>query len=84
MNYTPINNAFNTHHVNNTTYTGKILYNPECIFCSNPTSSALMNDGGSFRQCNKCRKNFKAQIVTETIQNYSYSTSHLQPNSQNR
>lgn len=77
MNYTPINNAFDTSHVNNTTYGGKIVYSPQCIFCGNPKSTQLMNDGGSFRQCEKCRKNFRAQILTNTVQNYSYSTSHL-------
>jgi hypothetical protein len=30
-----------------------------CIFCSSKESTALMNDG-SFRQCNRCKKRFKA------------------------
>lgn len=83
MNYTPITNAFNTQHVNNTTYGGKIVYSSKCIFCGNSSSNALMNDGGSFRQCQKCKKNFRAQVLTETVQNYSYSTSHLNSNNKN-
>lgn len=80
MNYTPIDNAFSTQHVNNRTYGGKIVYSPQCVFCGNETSIALMNDGGSFRQCQRCRKNFRAKVLTETVQNYSYSTSHLNSN----
>ena len=79
MNYTPVDNAFATSHVSNNTYRGKIVYSPQCIFCGNPSSVQLMNDGGSFRQCQRCKKNFRAKILTETVQNYSYSTSHLQP-----
>lgn len=78
MNYTPVNNAFITPHVNNSTYGGNIVYSPQCVFCGHDVSIQLMNDGGSFRQCQKCRKNFRARILTETVQNYSYSTSHLQ------
>lgn len=80
MNYTPINSAFNTQHVNAGTYGGEIVYSPQCIFCGNPNSKPLMNDGGSFRQCQKCKKNFRAQVLTGSVQNYSYSTSHLNSN----
>ena len=37
-------------------------YSPVCIFCSHNESKALMNDG-SFRQCARCRKQFKASII---------------------
>ena len=37
-------------------------FSPKCIFCSFHDSSSLLNDGGSFRQCNRCKKQFKAQL----------------------
>jgi|688.fasta_scaffold330877_3 hypothetical protein len=37
-------------------------FSPVCIFCSSNNSTSLMNDGGSFRQCNRCKKHFKARI----------------------
>ena len=37
-------------------------FSPICIFCSSKESSALTNDGGSFRQCNRCKKQFKARL----------------------
>jgi len=39
-------------------------FSPVCIFCNSPFSNALMADG-SYRQCLKCKKTFKAQIKTE-------------------
>jgi hypothetical protein len=38
-------------------------FSPVCIFCSSPDTISLMNDGGSFRQCNKCKKQFKARFI---------------------
>ena len=77
MNYTHLDEAYKIHHINSNTYGGTVSYSPICIYCKNPTSISLMNDGGSFRQCDKCRKNFKANVINESISNYSYSTSHL-------
>ena len=37
-------------------------YSKICIFCSCKESAPLINDG-SFRQCNQCKKQFKAQII---------------------
>jgi hypothetical protein len=37
-------------------------FSPICIFCSSKESKPLMNDGGSFRQCLKCNKQFRAKI----------------------
>jgi hypothetical protein len=37
-------------------------YSPVCVFCSHPESKALMNDG-SFRQCNQCKKQFRAVVI---------------------
>jgi hypothetical protein len=78
MNYTPLDNAYQIHHVQQGTYGGTIRYDPTCIFCKNSTSVSLMaTDGGSFRQCTKCRKHFRAKVVNEAISNFSYSTHHL-------
>ncbi len=72
-----LDEAYKIHHTNSNTYSGTIGYSPVCIYCRNPTSTSLMNDGGSFRQCNKCRKNFRATVLNNAISNFSYSTSHL-------
>ena len=78
MNYTPLEDAYKIHHTNSNTYTGTINYNPTCIYCNNPTSKSLMNsDGGSFRQCDRCRKNFRATVINSPINNLSFSTHHL-------
>ena len=37
-------------------------FSPNCIFCSSTDTIILLNDG-SFRQCNKCKKQFKSKIV---------------------
>jgi hypothetical protein len=37
-------------------------YSSICIYCSSNESKSLMNDGGSFRQCLKCNKQFRAKI----------------------
>ena len=77
MNYTNLDEAYKIHHINSNTYGGTIKYNTTCIYCKNPYSKSLMNDGGSFRQCERCRKNFKSTIMNQAIQNFSYSTHHL-------
>jgi hypothetical protein len=38
------------------------MYSNKCIFCSCTQTIPLTNDGGSFRQCSKCNKQFKAII----------------------
>ena len=79
MNYTSLDEAYKIHHINSNTYGGTVSYSPICIYCKNPSSKSLIpsQDGGSFRQCERCRKNFKATIITEPVQNFSYSTHHL-------
>ena len=57
MNFTSISDAYKIHHIRNDTYGGSIKYSPVCIFCKNNISISLMNDGGAFRQCQRCRKN---------------------------
>jgi hypothetical protein len=77
MNYTPLDDAFKIQHTNSNTYGGTIKYTATCIYCKNPSSKSLMNDGGAFRQCERCRKNFMATVVNPAIHNFSYSTHHL-------
>jgi len=79
MNYTPLDQAYKIHHSNSNTYEGTVSYNPICIYCTNTKSKPLIPfaDGGSFRQCVRCKKNFRANIITEAVQNYRYSTHHL-------
>ena len=38
-------------------------FSPKCIFCTSNESIPLSNDGGSFRQCNRCKKQFKAILL---------------------
>ena len=77
MNYTPLDEAYNIHHTSSNTYKGTIKYSPTCIFCKNTITIPLMNDGGSFRRCERCKKNFKATVITDAVNNFSYSTYHL-------
>ena len=77
MNYTHLDDAFKIHHTNSNTYGGTIHYSTVCIYCKYPLSKSLMNDGGAFRQCNQCKKNFMATVVTPAVNNLKYSTNHL-------
>jgi hypothetical protein len=77
MNYTSLDEAYKIHHINSNTYTGSIKYSPVCIYCKHTVSTSLMNDGGAFRRCDRCKKNFKAIILNQSITNFSYSTHHL-------
>lgn len=38
------------------------IYSVVCIFCSHKESTPLMTDG-SFRNCNRCKKQFKALMI---------------------
>jgi len=77
MNFTPLEEAYKIHHTNPNTYQGTIQYSTICIYCSYPHSKSLMNDGGSFRQCDRCRKQFRANVMSKPIQNFVQSTNHL-------
>ncbi len=72
-----LEDAYKIHHVASGTYGGTLKYSPKCIFCSSDNSISLMNDGGSYRRCMSCRKEFKATILNESVTNYIYSTRHL-------
>ena len=63
MNMTPLDQAFDYSTPLSINQFHLPKYSPICIYCSNPESISLMNDGGSFRQCLNCRKQFRAQIL---------------------
>ena len=44
-----------------------VRFSPKCIFCSSNNTTDLSKDGGSFRQCNTCKKQFKALLLKKQI-----------------
>lgn len=60
---TPINDAYQftsfSHYIKNGGL--QTRFSPICIFCSSNDSTPLINDG-SFRQCNRCKKQFKSRL----------------------
>lgn len=75
------NSAFNINHVQPGIYGGVIVYDQHCIYCNfNESKGLLQDDGGSFRQCNRCKKQFRANILGPPVSNYTNSTAHLNPN----
>ena len=65
---TPVEQAFDYSTSLTTTQFKIPKYSPICIYCNHPESSSLMHDGGSFRQCLKCKKQFRAQIQIQQNQ----------------
>lgn len=65
VNNTPLDSAYHfqsfSSYINNNGLTSR--FSPVCIFCSSRESISLTNDGGSFRQCSICKKQFKARLV---------------------
>jgi hypothetical protein len=62
---TPLNDAysfqsFSSYIVNNGL---KAKFSQNCIFCPSNVSTALIQDG-SFRQCGRCKKTFKAILIS--------------------
>lgn len=45
-------------------------FSPICIFCSSNNSINLIDDG-SFKQCNSCRKQFKAKLFNNLVNQLS-------------
>jgi len=80
FNFTPLDQAYQLHHVNPSTYSSinTAKYSPKCMFCGNQNSVALMEsqDRGAFRQCvnQSCRKQFQATILSAPVTNYQTST----------
>jgi hypothetical protein len=64
---TPLANAYKfqsfSGYINNNGLMSR--FSSVCIFCSSSDTISLMNDGGSFRQCNKCKRQFKAQFANK-------------------
>jgi hypothetical protein len=77
MNYTQLDDAFRIHHTNPQIFNKKLNYSSKCIYCNNNESISLINDGGCFRRCVKCRKEFRATILSEPVENIVNSTRHL-------
>ncbi len=59
----PINDAYQFNTFSSYIVNGGLNshFSPICIFCSSKDSRSLSNDG-SFKQCNQCKKQFKARI----------------------
>ena len=45
----------------------KTVFSANCIFCPSKESTSLTTDG-SFRQCNRCKKQFRAFILNNHVQ----------------
>jgi len=60
---TPLNDAYNFNTFSPYIMNGGLnnRFSPICIFCSSNNTMNLANDG-SFKQCNTCRKQFKANL----------------------
>ena len=60
---TLLNDAYNFNSFSSYIVNGDLnsLFSPNCIFCSSNNTTNLTNDG-SFKQCNSCRKQFKAKL----------------------
>ena len=59
----PLDSAYNFHSFSSFINNGlQSRFSPQCIFCPSRESIALLNDG-SFRQCNRCKKQFKALLI---------------------
>ena len=59
----PINDAYQFNTFSQYIVNGGLntRFSPICIFCSSKESVSLTSDG-SFKQCNRCKKQFKARI----------------------
>ncbi len=71
---TPINDAYQFNSFSSYVVNGGLNTNfsPNCIFCSSNNTMNLANDG-SFKQCNGCRKQFKANLSNNQLnQQFAY------------
>ena len=61
---TPIDSAYKfqsfSTYINNNGLQSR--FSPRCIFCPSTESISLISDG-SFRQCNRCKKQFKPILI---------------------
>jgi hypothetical protein len=65
---TPINDAYQFNSFSPYILNGGLntRFSPFCIFCSSNNTMNLVNDG-SFKQCNSCRKQFKATLSDNQV-----------------
>ena len=90
FNFTPLDQAYQIHHVNQNTYSSlnTAKYSPKCMFCGCQESVPLMasQDKGAFRQCinQSCRKQFQATILSAPVANYQLSTQQQNQQQQNQ
>ena len=78
MNYSLLSDAYTVKHINENPYNKIMNYSLVCIYCKFGHSISLLStDGGSFRQCMRCKKNFRAAILDSPVTNYKNSTYHL-------
>ena len=60
---TPLNDAYQFNSFSSYIINGGLntKFSQNCIYCSSNNTMNLVNDG-SFKQCNSCRKQFKANL----------------------
>jgi hypothetical protein len=65
---TPLNHAYQFNTFSPYIMNGGLnsAFSPFCIFCSSNNTMNLAKDG-SFKQCNSCRKQFKANLSVNQI-----------------
>jgi len=65
---TPLNDAYNFNTFSKYIMNGGLnnIFSSICIFCSSNNTMNLVNDG-SFKQCNNCRKQFKANVSNNQV-----------------
>ena len=61
LNQTGLNDAYKFNTFSDFINNNKTTFSPICIFCSSRESIPIVRDG-SFRQCTKCKRQFKAKI----------------------
>jgi hypothetical protein len=68
---TPINDAYKFSSFSPYIMNGGLdsKFSPNCIFCQSNNTMNLINDG-SFKQCNSCRKQFKANLSNNQVITY--------------
>ena len=65
---TPLNDAYQFNTFSSYIINGGLnsRFSPICIFCSSNNTMNLVNDG-SFKQCNSCKKQFRANLLNNQI-----------------
>ena len=71
LSQTPINSAYDFSSFSPYIINGGLnnKFSPICIFCSSNNTLPLTQDGGSFRHCNTCKKQFKSKLIGQNFTN---------------